>query len=196
MKYPENIQEVAALCPDYMGFIFFDQSARNFSGPMPEIDAAIKKTGVFVDASFEIIRDKIREYGFKAVQLHGRESPLFCRQIKALGVEVFKVFSVKNDFDFSRLTPYEKEVDYFLFDTKGKYPGGNGIIFNWKLLQAYPSEVPLILSGGIGPEEIASLKELMEMDLPLYAIDINSRFENKPALKDVELLKEFFNKIR
>ena len=101
MGSSKNILEVAALQPAYLGFIFYEKSSRNFSGVLPSLDASIKKTAVFVDASFEFVRDKVREFDFQAVQLHGKESPLFCERVKSLGVEVFKVFSVKSDFDFS-----------------------------------------------------------------------------------------------
>ncbi len=195
MRASENIQEVAALKPDYMGFIFFEKSTRNFSGEIPEIDSRIKKTGVFVNASLKFIQEKINEFNFKAVQLHGKETAAFCKKVKELGVEVFKVFSVKNDFNFSVLNAYEGIVDYFLFDTKGEQPGGNGFVFDWKLLQSYKSKTPFILSGGIGLNEVTAVKEILKTDLPIYALDINSKFEIEPALKNVEALKEFFNKI-
>jgi phosphoribosylanthranilate isomerase len=191
MGSSKNILEVAALQPDYLGFIFYEKSSRNFKGVLPSLDTRIKKTAVFVDASFEFVRDKVREFDFQAVQLHGKESPLFCERVKSLGVEVFKVFSVKSDFDFSLLQPYEKAVDYFLFDTKGNHPGGNGTTFDWTVLKGYPSKTPFILSGGIGLEENAALKELLKTDLPIYAVDVNSKFEIAPALKDVKKLSEF-----
>ena len=178
-----------------MGFIFFEKSTRNFSGEIPEIDSRIKKTGVFVNASLKFIQEKINEFNFKAVQLHGKETAAFCKKVKELGVEVFKVFSVKNDFNFSVLNAYEGIVDYFLFDTKGEQPGGNGFVFDWKLLQSYKSKTPFILSGGIGLNEVTAVKEILKTDLPIYALDINSKFEIEPALKNVEALKEFFNKI-
>jgi phosphoribosylanthranilate isomerase len=195
MGTPENILAVAALKPDYLGFIFFEKSARNFTGEIPVLDAAITKTGVFVDASFEFVKNKIEEYDFRAVQLHGKESAEFCRQLKKLGVEVFKVFSVKYDFDFMRLNEYEGIVDSFLFDTKGEYPGGNGETFDWKVMKNYTSQTPFILSGGIGLDEVKSVAEIRKTGLPIHALDLNSKFEKKPAVKDIEKLKEFLNKI-
>ena len=106
MGTPENIIDVAGLKPDYLGFIFFEKSVRNFTGEMPVLDASIKKTGVFVDASFDFVKEKVEEFDFQAVQLHGKESSDFCRKVKRLGIEVFKVFSVKSDFDFTRLNEY------------------------------------------------------------------------------------------
>ncbi len=195
MKYPENIQEVAALKPDYMGFIFFEKSARNFIGTIPEIDKTIVKTGVFVNASLEFILSKVEEHGLKAVQLHGKEIPELCGQLKERNIEVFKVFSIKDNFDFDRLLPYEKVVDFFLFDTKGEHPGGNGYVFDWGVLNNYASKTPFILSGGIGLAEVEKVNEILKTDLPIHALDINSKFEIEPALKNIEDLKEFFNKI-
>jgi phosphoribosylanthranilate isomerase len=196
MGSPENIQEVAKLKPDYLGFIFFEKSARNFIGEIPVLDDSIKKTGVFVNASVAFIKSKVIELNLKSVQLHGKETPEYCKTIKDLGVEVFKVFSIKEDFDFDVLKPFEHLVDCFLFDTKGELPGGNGYTFDWSVLEKYPSKVPFILSGGIGMEELEKVKEIVLTDLPIYAIDINSKFEIKPALKDVDMLNEFFNNIK
>lgn len=195
MGAPENILDVAALQPDYLGFIFYEKSARNFTGGIPEISGTIKKTGVFVNASFEYIQEKIKTYNFKAVQLHGSESVALCEQLKKLSVEVIKVFSVKDNFDFSVLTPYEPVVDYFLFDTKGAHPGGNGTTFDWRVLHNYSSKTPFILSGGIGPNELASVQEICKTDLPIYALDLNSKFETAPAQKEVGQLKEFITKV-
>lgn len=195
MGAPENIRAVASLKPDYLGFIFFEKSARNFTGNIPILDASIKKTGVFVDASFEFVKEKIEEFDFQAVQLHGKESSEFCRKVKELGVEVFKVFSVKYDFDFMRLNEYEGIVDSFLFDTKGEHPGGNGETFDWKVLKNYTSRTPFILSGGIGLDEVKAIAEIIKTGIPIYALDLNSKFEKKPAVKDIVKLKEFLNTI-
>lgn len=193
MGSPENIQEVASLQPDYLGFIFFEKSARNFTGTIPNIDAKIQKTGVFVNASLEFILEKIKTYGFQTIQLHGKETPAFCKAVKDLGVEVFKVFSIKGTFDFSVLEAYESYVDYFLFDTKGEQPGGNGYTFDWEVLKNYTSKTPIVLSGGIGLEAIEKVKEILKTDLPIEILDLNSKFEIEPALKDVVQLKEFLN---
>jgi phosphoribosylanthranilate isomerase len=198
MKYPENILEVAALLPDYMGFIFWERSSRYFEGQIPEIPKSIKKTGVFVDESVVVIIEKILENNLQAVQLHGKESADFCLNLKSEfsknnleNIEIIKVFSVANDFDFERLMPFENLCDYFLFDTKGKLPGGNGTTFDWNVLQHYPSSKPFFLSGGIGLEEIAAVNEITKTNLPVYAIDVNSKFELEPGLKNTKLLREF-----
>ncbi|WP_166461166.1 phosphoribosylanthranilate isomerase [Flavicella sediminum] len=192
----ENIEAVAALQPDYLGFIFFEKSARNFNGTLPIISPEIIKTGVFVNASFEFIQEKVKDLGLKAVQLHGSENPEFCEAVKNLNVEVFKVFSIKGNFDFSALAPFEGKLDYFLFDTKGELPGGNGYTFDWEVLKQYNSKTPFILSGGIGLEEIEKVKEIIKTDLPIHALDINSKFEIAPASKDVAKLKEFFKEFK
>lgn len=195
MKYPENIIEVGALLPDYMGFIFYEKSARYFNGTIPELIKTIKKVGVFVNESVENIIEKINEHNLQAVQLHGEESVVFCEELKNKidnKIEIIKVFSVGDDFNFDLLKPFESVCDYFLFDTKGKLPGGNGTTFDWKILKNYKSDKPFFLSGGIGLEEIAAIKNLK---LPVYAIDVNSRFEIEPGLKNKNLLTNFKRKL-
>jgi phosphoribosylanthranilate isomerase len=191
MKYPDNILEIGALLPDYMGFIFYEKSARYFDGEIPELIKTIKKTGVFVNETIDNIIAKINKYDLQAVQLHGEESVAFCQELKDnidIQIEIIKVFSVGAAFDFEVLVPFEKVCDYFLFDTKGELPGGNGSTFDWKILENYKSEKPFFLSGGIGIEEIPAIKNL---NLPIYAIDINSKFETAPGLKSKSLLKKF-----
>ena len=189
MKFPENIEQVAALQPDYMGFIFFEKSPRNFDAEAPRLPEKIKKTGVFVDASLDYILEKVEKHQLQAIQLHGNETPEFCAALKAENLEIIKVFSVKDSFDFSILQKYENKVDFFLFDTKGKAKGGNGITFDWEILKKYPSETPFFISGGIGLEEIARFKDF-EFPKTFYGIDVNSRFETKPGFKNLEDLKE------
>ncbi len=204
MKY--NTVEVAALQPDYVGFIFYEGSKRNYtSEKIPGIQG-VQKVGVFVDASIDFIIKKTTDFKLDAIQLHGDESPEFCKNIKTVlenlkepalsGVEVWKVFSIKDTFNFSRLKPYETSVDAFLFDTKGKEKGGNGYTFNWDILKEYPSKKPFILSGGIGLEEISAVKELLKTNLPVLAVDVNSKFEIEPGRKNIEDLKKFIAQIK
>lgn len=205
MKYADNIQQIALLSPDYLGFIFYPKSPRNFDANIPRISDKIKKTGVFVNAELDFVISKVKQHGFKAIQLHGSETAEYCEQLKKFlvvetevgcTVEVFKVFGIKDSFDFSVLTAYENSVDYFLFDTKGKAKGGNGYAFDWGVLRNYPSSKPIILSGGIGVEELDKIEQILKTDLPIYGLDLNSKFELKPALKDVELLESFFEKLK
>ncbi len=200
MKFQENIEAVAALQPDYLGFIFYEKSARFFDDEIPNLPENIKKVGVFVNASLEYILEKVLQHDLQAVQLHGDESPEFCDALRhpelvsgSQVIKVIKVFSIKNEFDFSILKPYETVCDYFLFDTKGKLPGGNGYTFNWEVLKNYPSTKPYFLSGGIGLEEVDSLLSFLRRQESsyCYAIDINSKFEIKPGLKNIEKLKKF-----
>lgn len=204
-----NTLEVATLDPDYLGFIFWEPSKRYFDGNIPKLPASIKKVGVFVDAPLEEIRKKVKEYSLQAVQLHGKESPEFCSDLKkstsdrskALeenSLEIIKVFSIKDDFDFSNLAPYENVCDFFLFDTKGKLPGGNGFTFSWEVLKNYPSSKPYFLSGGIGLDEIEKIREFQQRPESKYchAIDVNSKFESEPGLKDIDKLKEFKKVVR
>jgi len=192
MKYPDNILEVGALLPDYMGFIFWEKSARYFDGIIPELPLSIKKTGVFVNEAVENIVEKVLKHDLQAVQLHGNESVEFCSDLKNKLpnlIDVIKVFSILDIFDFGELKPFESVCDYFLFDTKGKLPGGNGTTFDWKVLEQYPSTKPFFLSGGIGIEELNAVNEILKTKLPVYAIDVNSKFEIEPGLKNIELLK-------
>ena len=219
MKY--NTAEVATLQPDYLGFIFYDKSPRNFAGTIPELPNDIKKVGVFVDEDIDVIIQKIEKYGLDAIQLHGKESPDYCRELKKYchaeldakcinndemlnqvqhdkSIETIKVFSIKDEFDFSVLKNYEDVCDYFLFDTKGKLPGGNGYTFNWNVLKDYPSTKPYFLSGGIGLDELEMIKNFKESAASkyCYAIDVNSKFEIEPGLKHIEELEKFKDELQ
>ena len=198
MKYPDNILEVGSLLPDYMGFIFWEKSARYFDEVIPTLPKSIQKVGVFVNATSEEILEKIKKHDLQAVQLHGNEAVEFCESLKKKlpkGIDVIKVFSILDTFDFAALKPFEPLCDYFLFDTKGKLPGGNGTTFDWKVLEQYPSNKPFFLSGGIGTDELEDIKQVLKMNLPIYAIDVNSKFEIEPGLKDIERLKDIKIKI-
>lgn len=241
MKYQDNIEQVAALQPDYLGFIFYEKSARNFDlENIPEIPNPIKKTGVFVNKELEIVIDKINSHNLQAVQLHGEESPEYCLELKRHyeecqfersreqnnevissietdcntstslstgsfekksrndeNLEIIKVFSIKDEFNFEVLEPFEAVCDYFLFDTKGKLPGGNGYTFDWNVLNKYPSTKPFFLSGGIGLDEAVKLQEFFQNPASkfCYAIDVNSKFEIEPGLKNIELLKKFKDQV-
>jgi phosphoribosylanthranilate isomerase len=194
MKEPANISAAAALKPDYLGFIFYPGSKRFVDGldavEIRNVPAGIKTTGVFVNEELAAVKQAITTYQLKAVQLHGEESPEYCKSL--LGeAEVIKAFGIDPAFDFKQLDAYAAVVDYFLFDTKTPQHGGSGQTFSWALLQNYTLTKPYFLSGGIGPE---SVNELLQIDDDrLYAIDVNSRFETAPGLKDIEELKKFKN---
>ena len=193
MKYVNNLMMVAQLQPDHMGFIFYDKSKRNFEGVIPKLPKGIKKTGVFVNEYIEIVVSLAQEYQLEALQLHGDESVEYIQELKSHlpKVEIIKVFGIKDSFDFSILESYLEEVDYFLFDTKGKERGGNGVKFDWSVLQNYPFEKPFFLSGGIGPSDVEQIKKIQNSGLPVYALDINSKFESKPGVKNIKEIKKF-----
>ena len=190
MKY--NTQEVAVLQPDYLGFIFYDKSPRDFQGVIPDIQDSIQKVGVFVDAEIAFAKAKIAQHQLDVIQLHGSESPAYIQELRSnCSVQIWKVFAIKDQFDFKRLNAYEGLIDAFLFDTKGTQKGGNGYTFDWNVLKEYTSQTPFVLSGGIGLEEIEKVKEILTTDLPILALDVNSKFEVKPGLKSIKELKEF-----
>ncbi len=194
MKYPENIKEISTLNPDYLGFIFWEKSSRNMNlETISEIPKSTKKVGVFVNASIQDIISKVNQYQLNVVQLHGNESVTYCKNVRKLGVEVIKVFSISDTFDFSTIKEYVLFIDYFLFDTKGKLPGGNGITFDWNILDNYHYNTPYFLSGGIGITEIDGLKEFLKSSAAkkCYGIDVNSRFEKKPGTKNKIKLQKF-----
>ena len=220
MKYVKNIEQIVGLKPDYLGFIFYEKSKRNFEGIIPEFSKSIKKTGVFVNEYIEIIISLVEEYRLDAIQLHGDESleyvadlknqlkerrTLFLDENKQIKkkknqhyiseneVELIKVFGIKDDFNFDYLKPYLEVVDFFLFDTKGKERGGNGTKFDWSILKKYPFRKPFFLSGGIGLEDVEAVQEIIKSNLPIYALDINSKFELKPGLKNINEVKNFKN---
>jgi len=204
MKYQDNMIEVAKLHPNYLGFIFHKNSSRYFDGTIPELPKTIKKVGVFVNASIEEISEKSKKHQLDAIQLHGHESPEFCDTLfhAKLGseshpIEIIKVFSIKDDFNFEHLKAYESVCDYFLFDTKGKLPGGNGYTFNWNVLKNYASTKPFFLSGGIGPEETELVLSFLKKPESkyCYAVDVNSKFEIEPGLKNVYKLNKFKNEL-
>jgi len=193
MKYPENIKELVNLPIDMMGLIFYEKTKR-YAGNLPanelrDVPANIQKVGVFVNASEEDIFEKIKEYDLQIVQLHGDESPDFCREIKKTGIKVIKSFSIEGIDDFEKLHLYEDTCDYFLFDTKTPLYGGSGNKFDWEILSSYNGQTPFILSGGIGLEDVESIKKLQNPKL--YGIDLNSRFEISPGEKDIEKLRKF-----
>ena len=197
MKFTENIEQVSGLYPDYMGFIFYEKSKRNFEGVIPKLPKSIKKTGVFVNEYPEIVISLVEEYQLVAIQLHGYETVTYIKQLKTHlpSIEIIKVFGIKDEFNFDVLTPFLPLVDYFLFDTKGKERGGNGVQFDWSVLEAYPYEKPFFLSGGIGLKDVLAIQKIIDSNVPIYALDINSKFEIEPGLKNINEVKTFKNKL-
>lgn len=198
MRDVENIKALVELKPDFIGFIFYDKSPRYVRTDLDvefinSIPREIKKVGVFVNATVDFILQNVRKYGLNYVQLHGNEMPDFCRNLRLKGVNIIKAFRVDNDFVFGQVNNYKPHVDFFLFDAKGDGYGGNGIAFDWSILKKYDNQKPYFLAGGISLENIDVLESIVPQP---YAMDINSKFEIEPALKDIEKLEELLDKIR
>jgi phosphoribosylanthranilate isomerase len=196
LKYPDNYSAISELQPDYIGLIFYKKSLRYMKDTLtPTIvaDKKTKKVGVFVNASSDEVETIIQEYNLDAIQLHGQESPEYCLKFKEQ-IQVIKAFSINNEFDFKETIPYENACDQFLFDAKGEQAGGNGYAFNWQLLNSYERNIPFFLSGGIGLENID--EAIAINNTYLYGIDINSRAEVSPGVKDIETVKQLINKLR
>jgi phosphoribosylanthranilate isomerase len=180
-----------------MGFICYDRSPRYMADTSVDlftnVPETIYKTAVFVNESKEKINTLIDDFGFNAIQLHGDESPEFAGLFKDK-VVVFKAFGLDNNFDFTRLDAYVNQVDYFLFDARTPIHGGSGNTFNWAVLDKYKLDVPFFLSGGLS---LDNLEEITKITHPqFYGVDLNSRFETAPGMKDIEKLKKAFELIK
>jgi phosphoribosylanthranilate isomerase len=192
MRDSDNIRELLALAPDFMGFIFYDKSLR-FVGEELDADLLksfprnVKKVGVFVNASPDYILRSVKKYDLQYVQLHGNETPDFCRNLRNRGVSIIKAFAVDESFNFSMINNYKPSCDFFLFDAKGDQFGGNGIAFDWNLMNRYDNEKPFFISGGIDASGLESLDKIKH--LKLYGVDVNSKVEMSPGLKDMGAVK-------
>jgi phosphoribosylanthranilate isomerase len=197
LRDSENIKAIVALEPDYMGFIFYKGTLRFVgdidAGVLNGIPSNIIKTAVFVNEDVEHINALINKYKFEAIQLHGNEGPEICAMFKGR-VQVIKAFGISEEFDFEDLYSYVDHVDYFLFDTKTNIHGGSGETYNWALLNNYRFDVPFFLSGGLSPENLASVKDINHPQF--YGVDLNSKFEISPALKNIEKLDIAFDMLK
>lgn len=198
MREPKNIEQVAQLGVDMMGFIFYPKSPRYVSYVLARSDADRKvcRVGVFVNDSIPEILDKIHSFSLNAVQMHGSESRELCEQLREANgdIKIIKVISVSNVGDIQKYKEYVGAVDYFLFDTKCKTVGGSGQQFDWQVLDEYDGDVPFLLSGGIGPEDAFRIRTFHHPQC--VGLDLNSRFEIEPGIKDVEKLNKFLNEIK
>lgn len=198
LKHPGNIEIIAALAPDYMGFICYPSSPRFIADDiqaetLAALPGNIYKTAVFVNESADSITKLIDTYNFGAIQLHGNERPEFCKSFKGK-VIVIKAFGVDKNFDFEQLKQFVGSVDYFLFDTKTDKHGGSGKIFDWTLLDKYKLNIPFFLSGGLSLENLEEIKSINHPQF--YGVDLNSKFEIEPGLKDIDKLKKAFDILR
>jgi phosphoribosylanthranilate isomerase len=183
-----KLDQISELDIDYVGFIFYAKSPRYVVGKLsPEELAAlpsrIQKVGVFVNEDQQLIKQLVLDYQLDFVQLHGIESPEVCQDLQQQDIRVIKAFGVGEQFDFEVLKPYLGKVSFFLFDTATVSHGGSGKAFDWSLLKQYPFEVPIFVGGGVG---VDNLESLLSQEIPhLYAVDMNSKLEISPGLKDI-----------
>ena len=197
MKYSENIKAVSVLKPDFMGFIFYPKSPRYVGAldisVLNEFPKTIKKIGVFVNENLENILTIAYKYKLDGMQLHGTELVEMCEKLKEVGYIVIKAFPIAEAYNFKVTKAYEGACDYFLFDTKTDAYGGSGVKFNWKMLDEYKGETPFLLSGGISADDA---EDILKIEHPKFTgVDLNSKFEIKPGIKNVKLLEKFISQL-
>jgi phosphoribosylanthranilate isomerase len=202
MRSPENIRAITALQPDFIGFIFYDKSPRYISPDEARVHGtyipqSIKKVGVFVNETFEKVGKIANEVSLDLVQLHGDESPEYCKKLRN-AIHIIKAFRVKDELNWESIVDYSDVVDYFMFDTATLGYGGSGRSFDWSLLNELKIEKPFFLSGGLGEDNIQDALKVSNQKL--YAVDINSRIELEPGIKDedkfakIKAMVDEFNK--
>ena len=193
---PENIREVIELRPDLIGLIFYSSSPRYVSHPeklafLHGPGRMVRTIGVFVNPTHEEIMKTAAAVHLDGIQLHGNETPEFCRNIRSEGFKVVKSFGVNRNFDFNTTLQYDRMADYFLFDTGSPKYGGSGEQFDWSLLAGYHGDTPFLLSGGLSPE-----MQVFPVHPHFAGVDLNSRFEIFPGIKDTRLLQKFIKQFR
>lgn len=219
MRDAENIRAVSELDINMMGFIFWQKSPRfvkmisSQAGIMPDYshleklgkkdtgNLKVKRVGVFVDDMPQNIVTRVYNYQLDFVQLHGSESRVMIENLRRTldpdihkGIQIIKAISIESDVDIAKCEEYEGVVDLFLFDTKTPLVGGSGNQFDWSMLEGYKGHTPFLLSGGIGPDDVERVRSFRHS---MFAgIDLNSRFEIEPAVKDVEKLRTFIKAVR
>lgn len=193
MKDKQNIEALEKVSDvDFMGHIFVDSSPRLIK--TNEATSTLPSFGVFVNSSTDEIKEKTKKYDLSFIQLHGDESLEFARSINESVKPVVKVFAISDKQDFEKTREYEGCCTYFLFDTKTKLRGGSGEKFNWNLIKEYQGKTPFFLSGGISSDDVQAIKEI-EHPL-LFGVDINSRFETQPGIKNIEEIKTFAKQLK
>ena len=195
MREERNIRAVERLPVDWMGFIFYSGSSRYVGEKLSLIPEKVKRVGVFVNEQPEIVRERAEQNRLQILQLHGDESPSFCRELQDEGFQVMKAFGVKADqpFPSEEVQRYEACCDYLLFDTKTPMYGGSGKKFDWELLNDYRGTIPFLISGGISPGDAEVIKAFSHPQL--MGVDLSSGFETSPPIKDVSLLQTFINQL-
>lgn len=211
----QNISDVIAAGANWIGMIFYPKSPRYVSmvpmcaGIIPDraqpdtvtTDAGVKRVGVFVDDMAQNIVTRVVNYHLDIVQMHGHETPTLIRNLRRTldpdirrGIKFIKAISVASADDFDKCEQYEGVVDYFLFDTKCSTMGGSGRQFDWTVLNAYKGQTPFLLSGGIGPDDAEAVKAINHP--MMIGVDLNSRFETEPAIKDATLVNNFIRELK
>jgi phosphoribosylanthranilate isomerase len=200
MRNPENILAlIDQVNPDWMGLIFYPKSPRYVldSAAVELSSVAIKKVGVFVNEKEKNILRKIKEFDLSAIQLHGQESVALVETLRQkTNAEIWKVFSIQNQINWDELKGFLPFVDRFLFDTASASHGGSGQKFDWHVLKTYPFDKSFFLSGGLDEESLEEILELASEIPALGGVDLNSRFEDSPGLKNIEALKNFKTKLK
>lgn len=191
----QNIHDVARASADLIGMIFYDKSPR-FVNAVPDIPKEVKRIGVFVNDTVESITAKAHDYGLDMIQLHGNETPEFIRSLRAAlpGSGIIKAISISTADDLALCSQYEDCADMLLFDTKCISAGGSGRQFSWSILNGYHGTLPFLLSGGIGPGDAPRIADFHHP--MMVGVDINSRFETEPGIKDSEKIRKFIKKLR
>lgn len=195
MREATNIAALLELPIDYIGFIFYERSPRHVTEvvDVPFVGKPAKKVGVFVNAGETYLYEQIVRHHLHVVQLHGDEDPEFCGALRQFGVEVWKAFGVDDQFDFSTAYDYEDTVDRFVFDTKTALRGGSGQAFDWQVLKNYEGNTPYFISGGLSVDNVLSAAEFDGKGF--YGLDLNSKFEVRPGVKDIGLIRNALKKI-
>lgn len=196
MRDVVNIVEIAMLRPDYMGFVFYERSPRYAVGlNLAVLNCLFPSTfsvGVFVNAKMEHVVETVEYYRFNVLQFHGVETPEYCAELKArYKCEIIKAFGISSKEDFEGTSRYEQVCDYFLFDAKTELYGGSGSKFNHSLLTNYEGKTPFFLSGGLTFEDAVKIKDCRHK--LCYGIDVNSRFEISPGIKNLGQIEELLN---
>ncbi len=194
MRNEDNIRAVEALGIDWMGFVFYPPSKRFVDQVPAYLPNNAKRVGVFVNESMETILEKAASFHLDIVQLHGDESPEFCKLLGKQDIQVMKAFGIADSFPCEKIAAFEGCCEYFLFDTQTSDYGGSGRQFNWDILQNYHGKTSFLLSGGIGPDDAQAI---LEFSHPMcIGIDINSKFELSPANKNIQSIEQFIKSLK
>ena len=203
MTQLSQLEELGEMGVAFAGMIFYPKSPRfvlkTLDGEMvKKAKLKVYKVGVFVNASYEEIVNHVDNFGLDMVQLHGDETPRFCEQI-SLYIQTIKAFRLGENENIPwMIKDYKDCCDMYLFDTMGAGYGGTGKKFNWEVMSGLDIQKPFFLSGGIDPEDASAIRSFTHQSVAkdLFAVDINSRFETSPGVKDLGKVREFIEKLK